>query len=70
MVTLFEDQEGTPWVNLHETRQRRQLRVETCTPWTRPGYWLRIEFKEPIQGPLIFGDSCHFGLGLFVPARH
>jgi CRISPR-associated protein Csb2 len=68
-ITVFEDQEETSWVNLHETRQRRLLRTETRTPWVRPGYWLRLQFKEPVRGPLILGDSCHFGLGLFLPAR-
>ncbi len=28
----------------------------------------RIEFPEPIQGPLILGDSRYKGLGLFVPS--
>ena len=27
-----------------------------------------LEFQEPINGPLALGFSCHFGLGLFVPA--
>jgi CRISPR-associated protein Csb2 len=68
-ITVFEDQEETSWVNLHETRQRRLLRTETRTPWVRPGYWLRLQFKESVGGPLLLGDSCHFGLGLFLPAR-
>lgn len=68
-VTIFEDQEGTSWVNLHETRQRRQHRMENRTSWVRPGYWLRIEFEESVRGPLMLGDSCHFGLGLFIPAE-
>ncbi len=28
-----------------------------------------LEFEEEIQGPLAFGYSSHFGLGLFVPAQ-
>lgn len=28
----------------------------------------RIAFAEPVSGPLCLGHSCHFGLGLFVPA--
>lgn len=54
------------WVNLHETRKRRHMRQETGTPWMRPGYMLRIEFRERLSGPLILGDSCHFGLGVFA----
>jgi CRISPR-associated protein Csb2 len=28
----------------------------------------RIIFPEPVLGPIALGHSCHFGLGLFVPA--
>jgi CRISPR-associated protein Csb2 len=68
-VSSFEISEERSWVILHETRQRRQYRTETHTSWVRPGYWFQVEFEEPVRGPLIFGDSCHFGLGLFVPER-
>jgi len=56
------------WVKLHETLERRRLRVKSHTPWVRPGYHLKITFQEEVSGPLILGDSCHFGLGLFIPA--
>jgi CRISPR-associated protein Csb2 len=36
-------------------------------PDTHGSFW-RIEFAEPVQGPLALGFACHFGLGLFVPA--
>lgn len=68
-VTIFDNQERIAWISLHETREQRRKRAELRTPWVRPGYWLQIEFKEPISGPLILGDSCHFGLGLFVPVQ-
>jgi len=68
-VMVFDNQEGVAWVSLHETREQRRQRAELRTPRVRPGYWLQIEFKEPISGPLILGDSCHFGLGLFVPVQ-
>ena len=29
----------------------------------------RIEFPEPIQGPLLLGDNRYKGLGLFIPAE-
>jgi CRISPR-associated protein Csb2 len=35
------------------------------------GYGLagfRLEFAEPVAGPLALGFGCHFGLGLFRPA--
>jgi CRISPR-associated protein Csb2 len=28
----------------------------------------RLVFPRPIRGPVALGHSCHFGLGLFVPA--
>jgi CRISPR-associated protein Csb2 len=28
-----------------------------------------LEFQEAINGPLVLGFGCHFGLGLFLPAR-
>jgi len=56
------------WVYLHETRERRKVRQATGTPWVRPGRYLELRFKEKVRGPLILGDSSHFGLGLFVPA--
>lgn len=68
-VIVFDNQERTDWISLHETREQRRQRAELRTPWVRPGYWLQIEFKEPISGPLILGDSCHFGLGLFVSVQ-
>jgi CRISPR-associated protein Csb2 len=34
----------------------------------RPAGAFRITFAEPVQGPLCLGHSCHFGLGLFLPA--
>jgi len=30
-----------------------------------PGVGFRIEFPEPVRGPLALGYACHFGLGLF-----
>lgn len=32
------------------------------------GYGFRIEFSEPVQGPLAVGYGAHFSMGLFVPA--
>lgn len=30
--------------------------------------WLRLEFPEPVSGPLCLGAQAHFGMGRFVPA--
>lgn len=32
-------------------------------------YGFEIEFPEEVQGPLLLGYGCHFGLGLLVPAE-
>ena len=32
------------------------------------GYAFRINFVEPVQGPIAVGYGSHFGLGLFIPA--
>jgi CRISPR-associated protein Csb2 len=31
-------------------------------------YGFRIEFAEPVEGPLLLGYGCHYGLGQFVAA--
>ena len=41
-----------------ESRQRVQ---------SRPGTGLRLEFAEPVEGPLLLGQLSHFGFGIFVP---
>lgn len=33
----------------------------------RPGLGLRLEFEEPVTGPLLLGQLSHFGYGIFVP---
>ena len=41
--------------------------------WRRKGrtsgraYGFRIEFPEPVRGPIALGFAAHFGLGLFMP---
>lgn len=42
------------------TRNRKQDAV-------RSGLGLRIRFGEPVQGPVVLGYGCHFGLGQFKP---
>lgn len=64
-VTPIDD--AAPWMKLHESvamRKARRLRGDR-TPRVGPGYRLRVTFDEPFTGPLIVGDSSHFGLGLF-----
>ncbi|HEX5271985.1 MAG TPA: type I-U CRISPR-associated protein Csb2 [Gemmataceae bacterium] len=35
----------------------------------RSSGFFRVRFASPLRGPLCVGHSCHFGLGLFLPAR-
>lgn len=35
----------------------------------RPAGAFRIEFPEPVEGPICLGYFSHFGLGLFMPER-
>lgn len=56
------DRERRP-VHFHRFRSRRGL----VQPDRHGSFW-RIEFAEPIQGPLALGFGCHFGLGLFALA--
>lgn len=35
-----------------------------------PAYAARIEFSQPVHGPLSLGTLSHFGLGLFTPAHN
>jgi CRISPR-associated protein Csb2 len=57
-------------VKLHETiAMRSQRRTgDQRTPHVGPGYFLRVTFADEFQGPLIVGDSAHFGLGVFGSA--
>lgn len=68
-VAILNGYEDAEWITLHQTRDRRMLKAESRTPWVRPGFRARLEFPQPISAPLILGDSCHFGLGLFLPVE-
>ena len=43
--------------------------------WRRSGsngggaFNFRLRFAEPVRGPLSLGFACHYGLGMFVPAK-
>lgn len=51
-------------VQFHRFRGRRGLKQPD-----RKGSAWRINFSEPVKGPLALGFACHFGLGLFKPIR-
>ncbi|MBA2224685.1 type I-G CRISPR-associated protein Csb2 [Thermogemmata fonticola] len=56
---------GSTWTTIHETPPERQRRSEERGTRMRPGYRFRLQFGQPVPGPLCVGHSCHFGLGLF-----
>lgn len=35
----------------------------------RAGYGFRLVFDQPVMGPFAIGAFCHFGSGVFLPAR-
>lgn len=58
---VIKARKRTP-IHFHRFRSKRDL----VQPDTRGSFW-RIEFAEPVEGPLALGFGCHFGLGLFAP---
>jgi CRISPR-associated protein Csb2 len=51
-------------------REFRRYRIAETMAKSRPGLGLRLEFDEPVTGPLLLGQLSHFGYGIFVPERH
>lgn len=47
----------------------RRYRMTENMSRSRPGLGLRLEFAEPVTGPLLLGKLSHFGYGVFVPDR-
>jgi CRISPR-associated protein Csb2 len=50
-------------LDFHRFRSKRGLDQPD-----RQGNMLRLEFPEPVRGPVALGFGCHFGLGLFRAA--
>ena len=50
------------WLEFRRWRRRGRA------PAVARGYGFRIEFQEPVLGPIALGYGSHFGLGLFSPA--
>jgi CRISPR-associated protein Csb2 len=45
----------------------RRYRMTENMSRSRPGLGLRLEFADPVAGPLLLGQLSHFGYGVFVP---
>lgn len=43
-----------------------QRRDKAEAPAVPQGFGFRLEFAEPVQGPIALGYGCHFGLGQFA----
>jgi CRISPR-associated protein Csb2 len=48
-------------------REFRRYRLAERLGQSRPGLGLRLEFPEPVAGPLLLGQLSHFGYGIFLP---
>ena len=57
-----------PWNHTDARRLRHYIRRRTRgnAPPHDVGYGIRLEFPQPVTGPIILGYGCHFGLGLFA----
>lgn len=51
------------WLDFRRHRPGSQLRAATS------GTGARITFQSPVNGPILLGKYCHFGMGLFVPIQ-
>jgi CRISPR-associated protein Csb2 len=49
------------WLEFHRIRKQGSGRLADPR-----GYGFRIEFSEPVKGPIAIGYACHFGLGQFA----
>lgn len=47
--------------------QFRRRRNGQQAPLRRRGVYVRLEFAEPVTGPVALGQLSHFGYGVFVP---
>ncbi|MGH3979702.1 MAG: type I-G CRISPR-associated protein Csb2, partial [Pseudonocardiaceae bacterium] len=56
------------WVAWRRYRPSARLRRDRGQGQAnRPSAFLRLEFDDPVRGPLALGHLSHFGLGLFAP---
>ncbi len=56
-----------PWYRFQRQRWRPDGSPAGGRRGDGRGYWLWLEFPEPVRGPIALGYGAHFGLGLFRP---
>jgi CRISPR-associated protein Csb2 len=59
-------EQGSAMVDRWASEFRRHRMTERRLR-SRPGLGLRLQFPEPVTGPLVLGQLSHFGYGIFVP---
>jgi CRISPR-associated protein Csb2 len=65
-VSVSRLEAGTEMTDRWSSEFRRH-RLRERLERTRPGLGLRLEFAEPVAGPLLLGQLSHFGFGIFEP---
>ena len=67
-ITLLDsiERHGRSW-RLHHFQRRREK--QAARQPDRRGQFVELHFDQPVAGPLALGYACHYGLGLFEPAR-
>jgi CRISPR-associated protein Csb2 len=68
-IVSIEDAEGIGTHRLRPIQFQRFRSKSGDDGGRRPAGGFRITFAAPVSGPLCLGHSCHFGLGLFLPAQ-
>ncbi len=68
-VVDVEDEEAIGARRLRSIQFQRFRSKRSDDGGRRPAGGFRIKLAKPIRGPLCLGHSCHFGLGLFLPAH-
>jgi len=63
-IVICVANDGAPWIKVPRTFRERGAATNT----EKRGYRVQVTFSSAVHGPIALGHSCHFGLGLFIPA--
>ena len=71
-LSVYRDLPAPASVTVVDTDVRRYRRYRLPPKETmgasRRAAMAQIQFRQPVEGPIVLGSLSHFGLGLFVPA--